>query len=69
METEMIWNLVFLGGIPLGIILYHWYMKATAADSPGGKNVTYDELVALVMDPDFWAAIKHVREQVEDNDG
>lgn len=68
METETIWSIIFLGGIPLGILLYRWYMKARADDSPGGKAIIWDEFTELMMDANFWDAIDEVRGQVADED-
>ena len=53
METQMIWNLVLVAMIPLGILIYHWYMKVTAVGSPGGRKITKEEWKELIQDDDF----------------
>jgi hypothetical protein len=67
METDLVTGVVAVC-TPLAIYLYHRYKKMTAKDSPGGKKVTWDELVETFNDPEFWKHAEEVKNAIEDGD-
>lgn len=59
MEYELIKDIVLIAGIPLGIYLYHWYMKVRS------DGITWDEVVGLFSDSDFWDYVSAVKDYKE----
>lgn len=66
MDMEVVTNAIVIAGIPIGIYLYHAYVKATAKDSPGGESITHDELAEIFSDPEFWALTRDVKDMIEE---
>jgi len=66
MDWASIKDIVLVSAIPLGIYLYHKYMKWTAPDSPGGENITYDELSEMLLDDEFWEMVKPFLDKIKE---
>ncbi len=52
MDTNFAYALLVIA-FGLGALVYRWYMRVTAPESEGGKDITMKEFWSLLDDPDF----------------
>ena len=68
MELEPILNVLYVAAVPVGIYLYHRYVKMTDKDSDGGEKITWAEIVDTFNDAEFWKHVDAVKYAIDEED-